>query len=110
MAKLAAGAHAVIWLRYRQIMVIALLKETGDIATAKDTDRGGRGWYLTYGFEGSFAAGPVRFETADPILRHVPLYSLPIPHLHYFCDCRTSVPLNRETAMQALGGGEKRRI
>jgi len=26
MAKLAAGAHAVIWLRYRQIMVIALLK------------------------------------------------------------------------------------
>jgi hypothetical protein len=46
-AKLAAGAHAVIWLRYRQIMVIALLKETGDIATAKDPDRGGRGWYLT---------------------------------------------------------------
>jgi hypothetical protein len=46
-AKLAAGAHAVIWLRYRQIMVIALLKETGDIATAKDPDRGGRGWYIT---------------------------------------------------------------
>jgi hypothetical protein len=46
-AKLAAGAHAVIWLRYRQIMVIALLKETGDITTAKDPDRGGRGWYLT---------------------------------------------------------------
>lgn len=46
-AKLAAGANAVIWLRYRQIMVIALLKETGDIATAKDPDRGGRGWYLT---------------------------------------------------------------
>jgi hypothetical protein len=46
-AKLAAGANAVMWLRYRQIMVIALLKETGDIATAKDPDRGGRGWYLT---------------------------------------------------------------
>jgi len=46
-AKLAAGAHAVTWLRYRQIMVIALLKETGDITAAKDPDRGGRGWYLT---------------------------------------------------------------
>ena len=39
-------ASPTVWLPYRKIILIALLKETGDCATMKAPPRGGRGWYL----------------------------------------------------------------
>jgi hypothetical protein len=34
------------WQPYRQIMLVALLKEAGDFATAKYPPNGGRGWHI----------------------------------------------------------------
>src|SRR6266568_291421 len=35
-----------VWVPYKMIMVIALLKEAGDIATVQYPPQGGHGWYL----------------------------------------------------------------
>src|SRR6266702_1091181 len=35
-----------LWVPYKMIMLIALLKEAGDVATARYPPRGGHGWYL----------------------------------------------------------------
>ncbi len=37
---------STVWVPYKKIMLIALLKEAGDYATIKFPPRGGRGWYL----------------------------------------------------------------
>jgi hypothetical protein len=37
---------ATIWQPFRQIMLVALLREAGDYATAQYPPSGGRGWYL----------------------------------------------------------------
>lgn len=40
------GSAPTVWVPYKKIILIALLKETGDYATMKAPPRGGRGWYL----------------------------------------------------------------
>jgi hypothetical protein len=38
--------RATVWLPYKQVMLIVLLKELGDCAAAKAPPLGGRGWYV----------------------------------------------------------------
>jgi len=40
------GPMATVWVPYKQIMLIALLKETGDYAAMREPPEGGNGWYL----------------------------------------------------------------
>lgn len=45
-AQLIKNEPTTTWVPYKKILLIALLKETGDYATFRNPPRGGRSWYL----------------------------------------------------------------
>lgn len=85
LAQLIKGAHT-FWVPYKKMMLITLLKETGDFATMKNPPRGGYGWYLRalHLLLDVLAHGEIQQQyaeivpTVESLLSAMPGFSLPV--------------------------------